>query len=128
MGVKHEASPFASLAKVYVIGANHAEGGPLPTPHINCTINVEIIYKALYDIVAHVSVMSSKIYDELYNKTLKLAPTQLVLEHGRTTKPFGVLRDLDVAVSGKAIPMLTAVSMPICELQTYRSITTLRLE
>jgi hypothetical protein len=40
-GVKPEDSPYAYLAKVYVIGADHFEGTSLPTPHISCNINGE---------------------------------------------------------------------------------------
>jgi hypothetical protein len=49
--------------------------------------------------------MSSKIYHEIFSKTLNLAPTQikLIMGDGRT-RPLGVLRDLDVAISGKTIP------------------------
>jgi hypothetical protein len=105
MGVKPEASPYAHLTEVYAIGADHVEGTSLPTPHISCNINGKKICKALCDIGAH-SVMTSKIYYELLSKTLNLAPTQikLVMGDGRTTKPLGVLRDLDVAISGKIIP------------------------
>jgi hypothetical protein len=62
MGVKPEASPYAHLSEVYVIGANHVEGTSVPTPHISCNINGKKICKALCDIGAHVSVMTSKIY------------------------------------------------------------------
>jgi hypothetical protein len=50
--------------------------------------------------------MSSKIYHEIFSKTLNLAPTQikLIMGDGRTTRPLGMLRDLDVAISGKIIP------------------------
>jgi hypothetical protein len=50
--------------------------------------------------------MSSKIYYELFSKTLNLALTQikLIMGDGRTTRPLGVLRDLDVAILGKIIP------------------------
>jgi hypothetical protein len=50
--------------------------------------------------------MTSNIYYELFSKTLNLAPTQikLIMRDGRTTRPLGVLRDLDVAISGKIIP------------------------
>jgi hypothetical protein len=50
--------------------------------------------------------MTSKIYYESFSKTLNLAPTQikLIMGDGRTTRPLGVLRDLDVAISGKIIP------------------------
>jgi hypothetical protein len=50
--------------------------------------------------------MTSKIYYELFSKTLNLAPTEtkLIMGDGRTTRPLGVLRDLDVAISGKIIP------------------------
>jgi hypothetical protein len=49
--------------------------------------------------------MSSKIYYEVFSKILNLAPTQikLIMGDGRTTRPLGVLRDLDVAISGKII-------------------------
>jgi hypothetical protein len=106
MGVKPEASPYAHLAEVYAIGADHVEGTSLPTPHISCNINGEKIYKALCDIGAHVSVMTSKIYYELFSKTLNLAPTQIkfIMKDGRTTRPLGVLRDLDLSISGKIIP------------------------
>jgi hypothetical protein len=64
-------------------------------------INGEKICKALFDIGAHVSVMTFKIYYELFSKTLNLAPTQikLIMGDGRTTRPLGVLRDLDVLLS-----------------------------
>jgi hypothetical protein len=106
MGVKPEASPYAHLAEVYAIGANHVEGTSLRTPQISCTINVEKVCKALCDIEAHVSVMSSNIYYELLSKTLNHAQTQikLIMGDGRTTRPLGVLRDLDVAISEKNIP------------------------
>jgi hypothetical protein len=96
MGMKPKASPYAHLAKVYAIGANHIEGTSLSTPHISCNINGKKICKALCDIGAHVSVMTSKIYYELFSKTLNLAPTQikLIMGDGRTTRPLGVLRDL----------------------------------
>jgi hypothetical protein len=50
--------------------------------------------------------MSSKIYYKLFSETLNLAPNQIKLIMGddRTTRPLGVLRDLDVAISGKIIP------------------------
>ena len=101
MGEKLDASPFARLGKVYTIGADQSERESLPAPHINCMINGGIIYKALWDIGAHVSVMSSKLYHEIYSKTLHLAPTliKLIMRDGRTTKPLGVLRNLDVAIS-----------------------------
>jgi hypothetical protein len=54
MGVKPEASPYAHLAEVYVIGADHVEGTSLPTPHISCNINGKKICKALCDIGAQV--------------------------------------------------------------------------
>jgi hypothetical protein len=103
--VKPEASPYAHLAEVYVIGAQNVEGTSLPTPHISCNINGKKICKALCDIGAHVSVMTSKIYYELFSKTLNLAPTQikLIMGDGRTTRPLGVLKD-DVAISSKIIP------------------------
>jgi hypothetical protein len=46
--------------------------------------------------------MTSKIYYEIFSKTLNLAPTQikLIMGDGRTKRPLGVLRDLDVAISG----------------------------
>jgi hypothetical protein len=93
MGVKPEVSPYAHLAEVYAIGADNVEGTSLPTPHISCNINGNKICKALCDIGAHVSVMTSKIYCELFSKTLNLSPTQikLIMGDGRTTRPLGVV-------------------------------------
>jgi hypothetical protein len=50
--------------------------------------------------------MTSNIYYELFSKTLNLAPTEikLIMGDGRATRSLGVLRDLDVAISGKIIP------------------------
>ncbi|XP_072150863.1 uncharacterized protein [Setaria viridis] len=69
-------------------------------------VNGKIIDKALCDIGAHISVISSKVYDKLFSKTLQLAPTpiQLIMGDGRTTEPLGVLRDLKVNISSKSIP------------------------
>jgi hypothetical protein len=93
MGVKSEPSPYAHLAEVYAIGADNVEGTSLPTPHISCNINGKKICKALCDIRAQVSVMTSKIYYEVFSITLNLAPTQikLIMGDGRTTRPLGVL-------------------------------------
>jgi hypothetical protein len=106
MGVKLEAWPNAHLAEVYAIGADHVEGMSLLTPHISCNINGKKICKPLCDIGAQVSVMTSKIYYELFSKPLNLAPTpiKLIMGDGKTIRPLGVLRDLDVAISCKIIP------------------------
>jgi hypothetical protein len=50
--------------------------------------------------------MSSKIYYEFFCKTLNLFPTQikLIMRDGRTTRPLGVFRYLDVAILGKITP------------------------
>jgi hypothetical protein len=50
--------------------------------------------------------MTSKIYYEVFSKTSNFSPTQikLIMGDGRTTRPLGVIRDLDVPISGKIIP------------------------
>jgi hypothetical protein len=58
MGIKPEASPYARLAEVYAIGSEEEEK---MAPHLSCEIN-GVQYKALCDIGAQVSVLSSKIY------------------------------------------------------------------
>jgi len=90
---------------VNVVGIDVEETLP-PMPYISCTINGEIFCNALYDIGAHVSVMSSRIYDELYSYSLNLALTsvELFLGDGEIVRPLGVLNDIDVAISGKIIP------------------------
>jgi len=90
---------------VYAVGIDVEETLP-PMPYISCTINGEIFCNALYDIGAHVSVMSSRIYDELYSYSLNLALTsaELFLGDGEIVRPLGVLNDIDVAISGKIIP------------------------
>ena len=77
----------------------------LPTPHISCKIHGKLIHKALYDIGAHVSIMTSKVYDELF-EDMNLVPTslKLIMGDGRTTRPLGVIRDLDISIAGKIIP------------------------
>jgi hypothetical protein len=61
MGIKSEASPYARLAEVYAIGSKEEEK---TTPHLSCEIN-GVQCKALCDIGAQVSVLSSKIYDKV---------------------------------------------------------------
>ena len=60
----------------------------------------------LCDVGAHVSVMSSKVYVELFNETSNLDTTiiKLIMGDGRLIKPLGVLRNLNVAIEGKDIP------------------------
>jgi hypothetical protein len=71
MGIKPEASPYARLAEVYVIGFEEEEK---TAPHLSCEIN-GVQCKALCDIRAQVSVLSSKIYDKVQDHNLDLAPT-----------------------------------------------------
>jgi hypothetical protein len=71
MGIKPEASPYARLAEVYAIGSEEEER---MAPHLSCEINV-VQCKALCDIGAQVSVLSSKIYNKVQDHNLDLAPT-----------------------------------------------------
>jgi hypothetical protein len=57
MGIKPETSPYTRLAEVYMIGSEEEEK---TTPHLSCEIN-GVQCKALFDIGAQVSVLSSKI-------------------------------------------------------------------
>jgi hypothetical protein len=61
MGIKPEASPYTRLTEVYAIVSNQEEK---MTPHLSCEIN-GVHCKALCDIGAQVSVLSSKIYDKV---------------------------------------------------------------
>jgi hypothetical protein len=101
MGIKPEASPYARLAEVYVIGSKEEEK---MAPHLSCEIN-RVQYKALCDIGAQVSVLSSKIYDKVQDY-LDLAPTstKLIMGDGRTIKPLGIACNMKVKISGKCIP------------------------
>jgi hypothetical protein len=78
MGFKPEASPYARLTEVYAIGSEEEEK---MAPHFSCEIN-GVQYKALCDIGARVSVLSSKIYDKVQDHNLDLAPTstKLIME------------------------------------------------
>jgi hypothetical protein len=71
MGIKPEASPYARLAEVYAIGSEEEEK---TTPQLSCEIN-GVQCKALCDIRAQVSVLSSKIYNKVQDHNLDLAPT-----------------------------------------------------
>ena len=57
----------------------------------------------LCDVGAHVSVMSSKVYVGLFNKTQNLDATiiKLIMGDGRLIKPLGVLRNLNVTIGVK---------------------------
>jgi hypothetical protein len=78
MGIKPEGLPYARLAEVYAIGSNQEEK---MTPHLSCEIN-GVQCKALCDIGAQVSVLSSKIYDKVQDHNLDLAPTSTKLIMG----------------------------------------------
>jgi hypothetical protein len=79
MGIKPEASPYARLAEVYAIGSEEEEK---VAPHLSCEIN-GVQGKALCDIRAQVSVLSSKIYDKVQDHNRDLAPTSTKLIIGR---------------------------------------------
>jgi hypothetical protein len=101
MGIKPEASPYARLAEVYAIGSEEEK----TTPHLSCEIN-GVRCKALCDIGAQVSVLSSKIYDKLQDHNLDLAPTstKIIMGDGRTIKPLGIACNMKVKICGKCIP------------------------
>ena len=106
LGVNSESSPYAHIAQVYAIGSNQGEGNPSPTPRVDCKIDGIKCCNVLCDVGAHVSVMSSKVYVELFNETSNLDATtiKLIMGDGRLIKPLGVLRKLSVAIAGKKIP------------------------
>jgi hypothetical protein len=58
---------------------------------LSCEIN-GVQCKALCDIRAQVSVLSSKIYDKVHDHNLDLAPTsmKLIMGDGRTIRPLGI--------------------------------------
>jgi hypothetical protein len=102
MGIKPEASPYARLAEVYAIGSEEEEK---MTAHLSCEIN-GVQCKALCDIGAQVSVLSSKIYNKVQDHNLDLAPTstKLIRGDGRTIRPLGIACNMNVIISGKCIP------------------------
>jgi hypothetical protein len=75
------------------------------TPHLSCEIN-GVQCKALCDIGAQVSVLSSKIYDKVQDHNLDLAPTSMkvIMGDGRTIRPQGIACNMNVKISGKCIP------------------------
>jgi hypothetical protein len=102
MGIRPEASPYARLAEVYTIGSKEEEK---TAPHLSCEIN-GVQFKALCDIRAQVSVLSSEIYNKVQNHNLDLAPTstKLIMRDGRTIRPLGIACNMNVKISGKCIP------------------------
>jgi hypothetical protein len=74
-------------------------------PHLSCEIN-RVQCKALCDIRAQVSVLSSKIYDKVQDHNLDLAPTstKLIMGDGRIIRPLGISCDMNVKISGMCIP------------------------
>jgi hypothetical protein len=102
MGIKLEASPYARLTEVYAIGSDQEEK---VTPHLSCEIN-RVHCKALCDIGAQVSFLSSTIYNKVQDHNLGLAPTstKLIMGDGRTIRPLGISCNTNVIISGKCIP------------------------
>ena len=80
--------------------------GVTPTPRVDCMIDGIKCCNVLYNIGAHVSVMSSKVYAMLFNETPNLDATiiKLIMGDDRLIKPLGVLRNLKVTIAGKEIP------------------------
>jgi hypothetical protein len=103
MGIKSEASPYAHLTKVYAIGSEEEEK---KAPHLSCEIN-GVQCKALCDIGAQVSVLSSKIYDKVQDPNLDLASTstKLIMGDVRTIRPLGIACNMNVIISRKCIPI-----------------------
>jgi hypothetical protein len=102
MGIKPEASPYARLAEVYAIGSEEEEK---IAPHLSCEINA-VQCKALCNIRAQVSVISSKLYDKVQDHNLNLAPTstKLIMGDGRTIGPLSIACNMNVNISAKCIP------------------------
>jgi hypothetical protein len=111
IGIKPEASPYARLAEIYAIGSEEEEK---MTPRLSCEIN-GVQCKALCDIKAQVSVLSSKIYDKVEDHNLDLAPTstKLIMVDGRTIKPLGIACNMKVKISRNCIPTDFFVYQPI---------------
>jgi hypothetical protein len=88
MGIKPEASPLACLTKIYAIGSDEEEK---TSPRIDCKVN-NIDCKALCDIGAQVSVLSSKFFDEIHGHTIDIVQvtTKLIMGDGRIFKPIGI--------------------------------------
>jgi hypothetical protein len=93
-GIKPEASPYARLAEVYAIGSKEEEK---MAPHLSWEIN-GVQCKALCDIEAQVSVLSSKIYDKVQDHKLDLAPTstKLIMGDGRTIRPLVIACNMNL--------------------------------
>jgi hypothetical protein len=102
MGINPEASPYACLAEVYAIGSKEEEK---TAPYLSCEIN-GVQCKALCDIRAQLSVLSSKIYDKVQDHNRDVAPTstKLIMGDGRTIRPLGIACNMNVNISGKYIP------------------------
>jgi hypothetical protein len=102
MRIKPEASPFAHLVEIYAIGSDEEEK---TSPHIDCKVS-NIDYKALCDIGAQVSVLSSKSFDKIHDHTIDLVQTttRLIMGDGRIVKLIGIAQNLEVLISRKHIP------------------------
>jgi hypothetical protein len=102
MWIKPEALSYARLTKVYAIGSKEEEKMP---PHLSCEI-IGVQCKALCDIGAQVSDLSSNIYNKVQDHNLDLAPTstKLIMGDGRIIGPLGIACNINVIISRKCIP------------------------
>jgi hypothetical protein len=102
MGIKPEASPYARLTEVYAIGSEEEEK---MAPHLSCEIN-GVQCKALCDIGAKVSVLTSKICDKVQDHNIDLSPTstKLIMGDGRSIRPLGIACNINLITSRKCIP------------------------
>jgi hypothetical protein len=109
MGMKPEASPYARLAEVYAIGSKEEEK---TAPHLSCEIN-GVQCKALCDIGAQVSLLSSNIYNKVQDHNLDLAPTstKLIMGDGRTIRPLGIACNMNVKISVNVYQMISLLLM-----------------
>ncbi|GJN40135.1 hypothetical protein PR202_gb29309 [Eleusine coracana subsp. coracana] len=100
-----EPSTYEGLCGVYAVGVTDEEE---EGPYIPCKISGKEFPKALCDFGSRVSLMTYDVFISMpYLTQQQLIGTELELitTNGRKTKPLGVIKNVEIKVSSKTIPV-----------------------
>ncbi|GJN05357.1 hypothetical protein PR202_ga22978 [Eleusine coracana subsp. coracana] len=100
-----EPSPYEGLCGVYAVGVTEKEK---EEPYIPCEISGKKFSKALCDFGSRVSLMTYDAFMSMpYGTQQRLMGTELelIMADGRKTKPLGVIKNVEIEISSKTMPV-----------------------
>ncbi|GJM99668.1 hypothetical protein PR202_ga16789 [Eleusine coracana subsp. coracana] len=101
----YEPSPYEGFYGVYDVGVTKEEK---EETYIPCEISGKKFPKALCDFGSHVSLMTYDAFMSMpYRSQQRLMGTklELIMADGRKTKPLGVIKNVEIEISSKTMPV-----------------------